>query len=39
VLTRVRIERLDGLGHVAHNAAPDHVAELVRDFLEAGDVS
>lgn len=34
-LPRVRVERLDGLGHVAHNAAPGRVADLTRAFLEA----
>ena len=34
VLPRVRVERLDGLGHVAHNADPDHVAQLIGTFIE-----
>jgi pimeloyl-ACP methyl ester carboxylesterase len=34
-LPRVRVERLDRLGHVAHNAAPGRVADLTRAFLEA----
>ena len=33
-LPRMRIESLDGLGHVAHNAAPDQVAVLAGRFLD-----
>lgn len=31
--SRVRVARLDGLGHVAHHAAPDRVAQLIGAFL------
>jgi pimeloyl-ACP methyl ester carboxylesterase len=35
VLADVRVERLEALGHVAHNTAPDLVAGLIGSFLHA----
>jgi hypothetical protein len=35
VLPDVRVARLRGLGHVAHNAEPDQVAAVISSFLEA----
>ena len=33
-LPNVRVQRLEGLGHVAHNADPDQVAAIIGSFLD-----
>ncbi len=37
LLNRTEVLRLPGLGHLAHEEAPTRIAELIREFIEAGE--
>ena len=37
LVTGAQVLRLEGLGHLAHEEAPERVARLIRRFIEAGD--
>ena len=37
LVANAEVQRLSGLGHLAHEEAPERIAELIQNFIEAGE--